>query len=285
MITPAGGFDKLNPRVGYGLSSVQRTASKPVELWLNYIMHWTYLSPHLDDVALSCGGLVWEQTQSGAAITILTVCAGDPPTHGLSPFAESLHARWETDQQAAGLRRREDQAACAILGAAPRHLDIPDCIYRQAPGSAPSAPFLYDSEESLFGPLHPAEENLVAALSALLAGSLPADSRLVCPLTLGGHVDHRLTRAAAERLGRPLWYYPDFPYALDAPDQVAALPGSGLAPVQFPISEPAMRAWEDSVAAHTSQISTFWNDLDAMRRALRAYCHEQGGVQLWRSMA
>ena len=59
-------------------------------------MEWIYFSPHLDDVALSCGGLAWEQSQSGSPVQVWTICAGDPPARPLSAFAEELHERWET---------------------------------------------------------------------------------------------------------------------------------------------------------------------------------------------
>src|SRR5512147_1498099 len=108
-------------------------------------MEWIYLSPHFDDVALSCGALVWEQATAGHTVNIWTVCAGDQPPGPLSPFAKKLHQRWETGGDAVYLRRREDIQSCAQMGAAYRHFSIPDCIYR---GS--SEPF-YNSEEALFG--------------------------------------------------------------------------------------------------------------------------------------
>jgi len=42
-------------------------------------MHWIYLSPHLDDAVLSCGGIIWQQVQSGHQVEIWTICAADPP--------------------------------------------------------------------------------------------------------------------------------------------------------------------------------------------------------------
>lgn len=95
-------------------------------------MHWIYLSPHLDDVALSCGGLVWEQSQAGEQVEVWTVCAGDPPPGPLSPFAEELHRRWKTGPEAAQPRREEDKRSLEFLGASPRHFPLPDCIYRRA---------------------------------------------------------------------------------------------------------------------------------------------------------
>ncbi|MBA4379671.1 MAG: PIG-L family deacetylase, partial [Anaerolinea sp.] len=57
-------------------------------------MRWIYISPHLDDAVLSCGGLIWEQSHAGTQVEIWTVCTGDPPEGPLSPFAEVLHAEW-----------------------------------------------------------------------------------------------------------------------------------------------------------------------------------------------
>jgi hypothetical protein len=42
-----------------------------------------------------------------------------------------------------------------------------------------------------------------------------------------------------------------------------------------------MDAWEKAVAAHTSQISTFWDNLDEMRAELRDYCQMGIGSTLW----
>ncbi len=176
-------------------------------------MNWIYLSPHLDDVALSVGGLLWEQSQTGEQVSVWTVCGGDPPPGDFSPFAEGLHTRWETDAQSMPVRRAEDIESCRLLGAEPVHFNIPDCIYRRSPKSGKH---LYDSEQALWVPVHPDEKELAAQIAAEFAEKLPPDSQLVCPLTLGNHVDHRLTRMAAENLGEPLLYYADYPYVLKA---------------------------------------------------------------------
>jgi LmbE family N-acetylglucosaminyl deacetylase len=250
-------------------------------------MEWIYLSPHLDDVALSCGGLLWEQTQAGEKVSVWSICAGDPPAGAVSPFAESLHERWETPAAAWQHRRAEDLRSCLLLGASAVHFSIPDCIYRRAgAGGAP----LYDSEESLWGEIHPLEAGLVKRLAGELAARLPGGAgsfHLVCPWTLGGHVDHRLTRAAAERLAQQgdvpwLWYYADYPYVLKEEALVARFAGEGLAAQIFPVSEAGLAAWQASVAAHATQISTFWPDLDAMRSAIRFFCESMDGVRLWR---
>jgi LmbE family N-acetylglucosaminyl deacetylase len=244
-------------------------------------MDWIYISSHLDDVALSCGGLVWEQAQAGDATAIWTICAGDPPEGPLSPFAEELHARWGTGREAARLRRLEDQASCAYLGAVARHFSIPDCIYRRA--ISDGAP-LYTSNQAIMGPLNPDEADLLRVLAAELADALPVEARLVCPLAIGGHVDHRLTRLAVESTGRRVWYYVDYPYILEAQEALEGLRQEGWKAKTFAVSENGLRAWENAVAAHASQISTFWPDLPAMQAALQAYHQDMGGVILWQAI-
>lgn len=258
-------------------------------------MTWIYLSPHLDDAALSCGGLIAQQGLAGETAEIWTICAGDPPPGSFSPFAEELHARWQTGREATALRRQEDRIACARLSAVPRHLPLPDCIYRRAgldyglehpAGSEPAgclpAPFLYPDQEAIFGALHPLEEDLVHRLAQLLREWLPPEAELVCPLTLGRHVDHQLTRQAAERLDWRLWYYADYPYVLQHGDQIAALEADGWQMQQFSISPAALQVWIRAVAAHQSQISTFWPDLSAMQTAITAYSDHFGGAVLWK---
>ena len=241
-------------------------------------MNWVYLSPHLDDVALSCGGLLWSQSQQGENVAVWTICAGDPPAGDLSDFAEQLHARWGVGRSAVAVRRKEDRVACDRLGAAHKHFSIPDCIYRRAPASREH---LYASESAIFGPVHPDEMVLLAELSDSIGKQLPPHSQLVCPLALGGHVDHRMTRAAAEALGVPLWYYADYPYVQRSAGEIPHLLPQGWQMQIFPLSEPAEQAWVGSVAAHQSQISTFWSDLSAMEAAIRAYSLSVGGVRLW----
>jgi LmbE family N-acetylglucosaminyl deacetylase len=234
-----------------------------------------YLSPHLDDAVLSHGGLIWEQTQQGLEVVIFTVCAGDPPDGKFSNFAESIHNRWGVNRDVIAQRRIEDIESCLRLEASYHHMEVPDCIYRRSPITGKH---LYDSEEALWVPVHPDENFLVEVIANALKERLSPKDSLICPLTLGNHVDHRLTRAAAEKLGVQLRYYPDYPYALyeDIFPVIASWPASLHA-----ITPEGMLAWQDAVAAHRSQISTFWQNLAEMRASLEKYYDQMGGVLLW----
>ncbi|MBE0699307.1 MAG: PIG-L family deacetylase, partial [Anaerolineaceae bacterium] len=209
-------------------------------------MRWVYLSPHFDDVVLSSGGLVWEQVRAGQQVEIWTICAGaqavDAP---LSPFALQLHQRWQTEQEAVSTRQQEDQAAIGHLGAGLRYWDLPDCIYRQLPGGS----WLVNGEEDLWKPVHPLELPLVEQLAAWLVDDLRPDDILVSPLTLGNHVDHFLVRAAAETLGRPLHYYPDYPYAVTSGTDLLDKTGEGWQKSCYQVSRAALSAWQLAVGS------------------------------------
>ncbi len=243
---------------------------------------WIYLSPHFDDVAISCGGLAWEQAQRGDRVEVWTICAGEIPPGAISPFAESLHKRWQTSQNTPAQRRDEDLASCAAMGASAVHFHIPDSIYRC--GGTDNIP-LYDSENAIFGSLHPYDSHTVEKIRGELKHRLPEDAELVSPMTIGGHVDHRLVRAGAEQLGRRLWYYADAPYVMKHPGELDKLIQDNWICQFFPISDAGLAAWQGAVAAHASQISTYWPNLEAMRSVISNYCIENEGVRLWRAPA
>jgi LmbE family N-acetylglucosaminyl deacetylase len=242
-------------------------------------MHWIYLSPHFDDVALSCGGLVWEQVQAGDSVSIWTVCAGSAPDGELSPFTKELHLRWEADQDATVQRKIEDFNSCHRLGASYRYLAIPDCIYRRNPQTGE---FLYSSEAALNGPLQPADSQNIASLREDIKRSIQTDMLLVSPMGLGNHVDHQLTRLVAEGLDCTAWYYADYPYVLRYKEKLEHMEQEGWVSQVFPISQEGLVAWQDSIAAHVSQISTFWMDEREMRLAVSNYLQENKGIRLWR---
>ena len=242
-------------------------------------MLWVYLSPHFDDVALSCGGLIWEQVQAGDTVSIWTVCAGAPTAGDFSPFALELHSRWETGPKATAKRKQEDLRSCRHLGARRHYFNLLDCIYRRHPETGE---FLYASEAALNGSLHPGDNKTISALQADLERSIKANMNVVCPLAIGNHVDHQLTRIALERMGYPAWYYPDYPYVEHHPARVKKMKQEGWVSRLFPVSRHGLFAWQDSIAAHGSQISTFWSNEDEMRQAVETYWGRQHAIRLWR---
>jgi LmbE family N-acetylglucosaminyl deacetylase len=238
-------------------------------------MRHIYISPHLDDAALSCGGLICEQARSGEPVEIWTVFTGVPDGSALSPLAREVHAAQGTQTAAETLaaRIREDRSACAILGAAPRHLGMLDAIYRTRPDGSP----IYSE---IFTPIDPVEAGIPAQLTETISGLLEPGDVIAGPLALGGHVDHRVVRAALERIGLPAWFYADIPYLIRHPGDLAPATAA-MRPTRFDISPPALEAWQDSVAAYASQMEPLFGGEAAMRAAIRGCWQEDRGLKLW----
>jgi len=231
------------------------------------------LSPHLDDAVLSCGGTLHRLRREGHPVEVITVFAGDP-VFPLPPFAQTLHARWGGGEDPMAMRRAEDVAALALLGATPIHWAFPDVIYRR---DAHGQPLCRDRED-LFRPPHPDEAPWIERIRAALAALPWAEGDLLLvPMALGGHVDHRLVRAAVE--GAPLpgirWgFYEDFPYAERA-ETPAGPPGGH--PHCVALTEEDLRARAQAIQAYRSQWPIFFASEAEILERLRAYARRVGG--------
>jgi LmbE family N-acetylglucosaminyl deacetylase len=238
-------------------------------------MRWIYISPHLDDAALSAGGLIHEQTRAGELVEIWTIMCGVPPTADLSPFAQALHQQWgmDTADEVVRGRRQEDANAAGILGAQPRHFDYLDCIYRQGK----SGDWLY---RGIFVPPHDEEADLPAQIAESISARLTSDDQLVCPLGIGSHVDHVLVRRAVDLLQRPTLYYADIPYLLSAPEELAPIT-AGMKGTAHRVDEAGLRSWQGAIAAYTSQVPMLFDSPEKMREKIHGYWAENGGICLW----
>ena len=242
---------------------------------------WIFLSTHFDDVVLSAGGLVWELTNRGDKVEIWTICAGDPPFgKPLSDYAKMLHMFWELgDEDVPFSRSQEDAACCRVLGAGYRRYTVPDCIYRFQPGSEEPMIKVPDDIEA---PLEPAETYLIPPVTDFLRKNILDGCELVIPFTIGHHRDHVLTRTAAERLGIPLWHYVDYPYVVQEQYDLAEWIPTQAEQFSMAVSSEGLKAWQDGIACHRSQIVFFWADLAEMRLKIEAYSKSAGGVTLWK---
>jgi LmbE family N-acetylglucosaminyl deacetylase len=246
-------------------------------------VHALYLSPHLDDAVLSCGGQLHALARSGRHALVATVMAGDAP-EDLSPLGAELHRIWAPHLGAAGVmdgRRREDAEACAALGVDREHMDVSDALYRRDPSTG--AP-LYPTLGSLFARPRPEDDALVDEVAERLA-ALPAAERVVAPLGAGRHVDHLLVRRAAERVfgrGR-LELYEDYPYARErwVLAKALGLPWRWRSRL-LTLDEAALAAKCRAIACYRSQLVTAFADRDDMERQVRAFAARVGGERLWR---
>lgn len=236
--------------------------------------HIVYISPHLDDAVLSCGGLIYEQTQQGETVEIWTITAGSPKEEELPEFARLLHMAWGTSADATAERRLEDLEACSILTAQAVHLKWLDCIYRfKNNGEA-----LIQENDDLF--VSNPEEELIEEIAAFLRQNTPAHAHLVIPMGIGGHMDHRLVKAAAEKSNLTATYYADYPYVSNHVEELAKLESEYWQRIPAVISEEGLLTWQKAIAAYKSQLGTFWENETELHLAIANYC-AGGGGRLW----
>jgi LmbE family N-acetylglucosaminyl deacetylase len=243
--------------------------------------HTLFLSPHLDDVAFSCGGVLFALLAQGRDATVATVFTAsvEEPTgfalrcqtdKGLAPSVDYMR-----------LRRAEDEAFAEALRAAlppgAGRLRLRHGPFKEAPHRG------YESPEALFAGVRPSDDvgpSVQTWLTSLL-GETEA-SLLFAPQALGGHVDHvhvaRATRTLRDAGEAPpgAWYR-DLPYAIREP---------GATPCRWvperakeravPLSEAAREAKRRGAAAYSSQLGFQFGGEKAMREAFARFAREEG---------
>ena len=242
-----------------------------------------FLSPHLDDVAFSCGATFARLAAGGwnaHLVTIFTRSVSDPRGFALACQTDKGLA---PDVDYMALRRSEDAAAARALGAS----SVRWLPHAEAPHRG------YDSAAALFACVHAADADawrpIAADVAALVDDLFPDDAvpddaapaLVFAPQAIGGHADHRhvaravvdVARARADA-GRPLvvaWYR-DTPYVIRhpgavAPDPILA-PDTPLTDLALPTTPASLGAKLDACAAYPSQLGFQFGGEPAMRTAL-----------------
>src|SRR5690242_1852845 len=92
---------------------------------------YIYISPHLDDVAFSCGGTICTYKAQGLRVLVVTLFAGDPQLP-FPPLAQTYHQLWQVPEGISPyqIRREEDEKAMSALGVDYLWLNWLEVIYR-----------------------------------------------------------------------------------------------------------------------------------------------------------
>jgi LmbE family N-acetylglucosaminyl deacetylase len=155
-----------------------------------------FLSPHLDDAVLSCGGSIAKLAGQGP-ILVLNVFSSYP--------AEVRRGSVVISRE----RSAEDAGAGALLGFTTENLGEVDAALRYP---------AYRSPANLFRPPVPEDIDRLAATSARIGDFLSSVhyDAIYLPLGIGWHVDHVLSHLATKPLhGLPnTYFYEDGPYCL-----------------------------------------------------------------------
>jgi len=154
-----------------------------------------YISPHLDDVVLSCGSLLQEQTYKGYDLYVVTL---------FTRSNESAKAYYQH-------RKEDDVRAMKRFKARAIHLDFLDAPFRN---------YQYRNVSTILFhhhlPLHERKtlRELSKTLQNLLQNIFPHE--VYIPLGIGGHIDHHMAFEWSQSLWNQslkFYYYQDLPYA------------------------------------------------------------------------
>ena len=222
--------------------------------------HIVAISPHLDDAAFSVGGLLAARARAGDRVTVVTCLTGNVAQPTGFALACQLDKGLAPEIDYMALRRAEDVAACAVIGAEAIHLPLLEAPHR---GYA-SAPELFAARRD--------DDMMLAPLTAALAGQIAAlePDLLLGPLAIGDHVDHWLVRDALTAIDRSVLLWEDWPYL----NRARSRPGGN------PVLRHDLRAEDRDArvmmcAAYTSQLTFQFGSLAAMKTAIDAVSEER----------
>lgn len=254
-----------------------------------------FLSPHYDDIAISCGGTARLLAENGKSPTVALLFGSEPADdHQFTPFAERMHRDWGfTAQEVIASRRAEEAAASRILGTTDFFLPFHDAIYRGE---------RYLGDDDLFN--FPTADEVAALPAAIadrlqLAGKERASTRIYTPLGAGRHVDHQLAFLTGQQLARDgweVWCYEDLPYSIKPGALQQRLESAGV-----PLVEAARidveAVWDakiDAIISYPSQLETVFrryigagSSRDEISAVMRQFARSVDGVHVverfWRA--
>jgi LmbE family N-acetylglucosaminyl deacetylase len=244
-----------------------------------------FLSPHLDDAILSCGGAIHGLTWSGERVIVVTAMAGEPlaPLPD-TPVLRALRATW--DAHPLRTRRAEDAQAARTLGAQVYHLPLTECAFRTTVCGAGDSIALYPEHDSPFADVNRADDARVT----LFETRLPFENvaAIYAPMGIDPHVDHRLVRDWALVLtgaldAPPLVLYEEFPQARNPALAARAhdyyrrqLPALALQAEITPLNADTVSAKLRAIACYRSHLGVLWRDAAEMERLARDYMSAVG---------
>lgn len=183
---------------------------------MNNRYNHVYLSPHLDDAILSCGSLINKQKRHKESVLIITIFAGIPQkdyklSRSISKFIKESGSRSSTDF--CRTRIKEDIDAIKLLNISFKHLNFLDAIYRKNL----LGDFFYANFSKIFSIYADKSDIVKESIYRVIKGDLKETSIIYCPISIGKHIDHIITRQVGNLLesqGQNILFYEDI-YTLD----------------------------------------------------------------------
>lgn len=254
-----------------------------------------FLSPHPDDVVLSCGGTLYELIKTGEPVAVYTLMAGDAPVPlPFSDLIDRIHARWRLGKNPMPGRRAEDVLALGQYDLPAYFGEWLDCIYRE---NHDFQALLYPDDDAIFGDIHLQDPLQSVELDLSAWDNIQA---IYVPLAAGNHVDHQLVRQWALKWHKTaptvaFFFYEEYPYSSENHEVYRSHAGvktrlSGATAVEAAIqtlasslqaqvrsiSDQAIQVKLAAMRCYASQMSTFWQNTAEMAQSMITYVQQVG---------
>jgi len=193
-----------------------------------------FISPHLDDAILSCGGLITllAGKTKVSVITLFTEADSQSPT--ISAQAYLKQCGFNSAQELFERRRAEDRAIMEKIGVRWLHLGFIDALWRKKKTGLltemlgkiiPEFIHIYPTYRYhiMSGKQSAADKNLIIKIQQRLVSLKRTEQGAVFffPSGCGNHVDHLLTYKLGLSFAGKSFFYADFPYSTTAKPQLA----------------------------------------------------------------
>jgi len=234
----------------------------PAEAWWDAVPRALALSPHLDDAAFSAGGTLARLAQRGWEVTVATLFTASVPNPAGFALACQTDKGLPPEADYMAIRRVEDAAACAALGARPLFLGLREAPHRGYGNAAA----LFDAPRDDDDAWRHAMPLLAQALEEARPGLL------LVPQAIGGHVDHVMLLRALDALAPslPIWHWADFPYAAKAATHPARPFEARMAALEERVEPGDVNAKIAACRCYATQLPFQFGGAAAMERAVVA---------------
>lgn len=200
-------------------------------------MRHVFISPHLDDVVLSCADFIIDLKEEKGKILVITVFTDfGLPSSSLRQKLWLERYCYSDFDHFSHQRKNEDIKAMNALGIPYIHLNFVEATFRTKEqyfclGETlsffiPSLKFLYPSKRKVMsGRIVDEDKKNERKIFKKIATLISKKDVLYFPLGIGNHVDHKIIHNISLRLSNKRFYWLDYPYALEKKnlDQVKKL--------------------------------------------------------------
>lgn len=238
-----------------------------------------FISPHLDDVVLSCGGCVHKEiNELDSVVTVVTIFTGLPEPDTLSEAAKEFHNSINLGDNAISVRRSEDIEAASFLNFKTLHLGFLESQYRQNPNGS----HRYKCLLEIFKAYVDEEKDTLDQVTHALKNVITASKwkRIFIPLGNGNHIDHLITRRAVENISQECGFFNHITYYEDMPYSYYDRNGENTTPYTKemecylePLSAESFMAKVGGVEIYQSQVNMLWGSPEHMKKAYLDYAY------------